>query len=166
MYALYYTTVRLFHLYPSASVHHPSTARRDTLRRVLAAGCTLAFVMHVSYLTLLPRFDYTYNIIFNLVVGTTHNLLWLLYSLPTSASPFHRFPERPKTYRPSFVYKAAVFVLLTTAATALELFDFPPWFRTVDAHALWHLSTAPIAGFWYEFLLQDAGDEGWRSKLE
>lgn len=51
---------------------------------------------------------------------------------------------------------------MTTAATALELFDFPPWGRVIDAHSLWHLATVPIALFWYDFLLDDALDEGWR----
>ena len=58
--------------------------------------------------------------------------------------------------------KAFVFVLLTTAATALELFDFPPWMFIIDAHALWHLSTVPITKSWYDFLVEDALDDGWK----
>jgi hypothetical protein len=99
---------------------------------------------------------------FNLTVGFTHNLLWLLYPLPASLPLIQRFPFKSKTYRPSYASKTAAFVVLTTAATALELFDFPPWGRIIDAHALWHLSTAPIAKFWYDFLIQDSLDDGWR----
>lgn len=124
--------------------------------------CILAFLGHVSYLTLLPRFDYTYNMAFNLVVGMVHNLLWLQYSLPSSLSLIRRFPSRAKSYRPAYASKAAVFIMLTTAATALELFDFPAWWRIIDAHALWHLSTVPIIVFWYQFLIEDSLDEGWR----
>ena len=164
MYALYYTIVRLFHLYTPASVQKSHHTQRHTVRRVLAIACTVAYIAHVSYLTLLPRFDYAYNMAFNLVVGMAHNLLWLCYALPAAVSFIHRFPARPKSYRPGYVWKAACFVLLTTAATALELFDFPAWFRVIDAHALWHLSTVPIAGFWYEFLIQDALDPGWTDK--
>ncbi|KAH9948137.1 Per1-like protein [Amylocystis lapponica] len=126
--------------------------------------CTFAFLAHISYLTLLPRFDYTYNMAFNLTVGMSHNLLWASYSLPASLSPLRRFPSRPVSYRPDYASKAVLFVLLTTAATALELFDFPPWGRVIDAHSLWHLSTVPIAMFWYDFLIQDAQDEGWRGQ--
>ena len=124
--------------------------------------CSLAFLGHVSYLSLLPRFDYTYNMIFNLTVGMAHNLLWILYSLPSSVSLFSRYPGRSRSYRPRHAYKPALFALLTTCATALELFDFPPWGRVIDAHSLWHLATAPITVFWYDFLVEDACDEGWR----
>lgn len=99
---------------------------------------------------------------FNLIVGLIHNVLWTLYSLPSSVSLLRRFPSRAKAYRPHFVTKAGIFVVLTTAATALELFDFPPWALTIDAHALWHLVTAPIAYYWYNFLVEDSLDLSWR----
>ena len=101
---------------------------------------------------------------FNLGVGLMHNTLWAVYSLPASISLLRRFPSQPKPYRPKFVGKAAVFVILTTAATALELFDFPPWGRIIDAHALWHLSTVPIALKWYDFLVEDSLDVSWREQ--
>jgi len=101
---------------------------------------------------------------FNLVVGFTHNALWGLYAMPASLSLIRRFPSRPKKYRPKFTNKAIVFVALTTAAISLELFDFPPWARIIDAHALWHLSTAPIALRWYDFLVEDSLDPSWREQ--
>ncbi|KAJ3538520.1 hypothetical protein NM688_g6509 [Phlebia brevispora] len=165
MYAFYYTVVRLFHLYTPATTPQINPSPRHIVRRFLAFVCAGAFLAHVTYLTFLPRFDYSYNMIANLIVGMAHNILWLLYSLPASLSVLHRFPGRPKSYRPSYASKAALFVVLTTAATALELFDFPPWGRYIDAHALWHLSTVPIIPFWYEFLIQDARDDGWKPRL-
>jgi hypothetical protein len=54
--------------------------------------------------------------------------------------------------------------ILTMAATALELFDFPPWFGVIDAHSLWHLATAPIAVVWYDFILEDSLDPSWREQ--
>lgn len=126
--------------------------------------CALAFIAHVSYLILLPRFDYTYNILFNLVIGLAHNALWLLYALPSSLTVIRRFPPSyrvKRNYRPRCATKAAVCVALTMAAMALELLDFPPVLRVLDAHALWHAATVPIAGLWYEFVVEDALDEGW-----
>ncbi|KAJ7494395.1 Per1-like protein [Mycena galericulata] len=168
LYALYYTVVRLFHLYPTPrrtrltlSNPHPLPISSPT-HNAWSLLCIFVYLGHVSYLMLLPRFDYTYNIVFNMVIGLSHNALWLMYSLPASLSIIRRFPGRPKSYRPSFVTNAAVFVALTTAATALELFDFPPILRVIDAHSLWHLATAPIAVLWYGFLLEDARDESWR----
>jgi hypothetical protein len=164
MYALYYTIIRLFHLYPPTQNQLTLTARptNSPKRRFLAATCILAYICHISYLTLLPRFDYTYNMAFNLTLGLLHNALWAIYSLPASISLIRRFPARPKSYRPKFVTKAAVFVFLTTAAIGLELFDFPPWAMTIDAHSLWHLVTAPIALLWYDLLVEDSLDPSWR----
>jgi post-GPI attachment to proteins factor 3 len=115
----------------------------------------------VAYLSFLPRFDYSYNILANSLVGLLHNVLWIIYALPVTTF-FQRFPGRTKSYRPSYVGKAAWLVLATMLAMCLELFDFPAWRRVLDAHALWHLATVPIAVFWYEFLIQDALDQGWR----
>ena len=163
LYALYYTVIRLFHLYPTKSPRltgFTAESRSPHWLSFWALLCVMAYVGHVSYLSLLPRFDYTYNMAFNLVLGVAHNILWLLYGLPLVL--IRRFPGTPLVYRPSFAGKATIFVALTTAATALELFDFPPWGRVIDAHALWHLATAPIALFWYDFLIADSLDGSWR----
>jgi hypothetical protein len=165
MYALYYTTIRLFHLYPTPTTTRLTLSERPSrslFKTILTAICSLGFIAHVAYLSLLPRFDYTYNMAFNLGLGLTHNALWTLYALPASVMVFQRFRPYPKSYRPKFVGKAGIFVLLTTAATSLELLDFPPWNGVIDAHAMWHLATAPIAFFWYDFLVQDSQDPSWR----
>lgn len=41
-------------------------------------------------------------------------------------------------------------------AMGFELFDFAPWFRTFDAHSLWHLATVGIVPLWWTFLTKDA----------
>ncbi|KAL0947663.1 hypothetical protein HGRIS_013751 [Hohenbuehelia grisea] len=162
LYALYYVVLRLFHIYPTSRnrLTIPSEPSSGLIHKAWSSICIMLYLGHVSYLALLPRFDYTYNMIFNLAVGLTHNILWVVYSLPFAT--LRRFPARSKSYRPRFVSKAAIFVALTTAATALELFDFPPWRGSIDVHSLWHLSTVPISLYWYDFLVKDALDEGWR----
>ncbi|PPQ82382.1 hypothetical protein CVT25_008343 [Psilocybe cyanescens] len=167
LYALYGAIIRLFHLYPlpqTTRLTHSAKPAKSWNHTFLTIVCSLIYIAHVSYLSLLPRFDYTYNIIFNTTLGLLHNALWAIYSLPASLSILRRFPSQPKSYRPKFVSKAALFVILTTAATALELFDFPPWARVIDAHALWHLATAPIALMWYDFLIEDSLDNSWREQ--
>jgi hypothetical protein len=72
----------------------------------------------------------------------------------------------PRSYRPAHASTAALAVALTTAATALELIDFPPFGRAIDAHALWHLATVPLAVMWYDFLVTDAQDAGWRGQRQ
>ncbi|KAJ7063646.1 Per1-like protein [Mycena amicta] len=171
LYALYYTVVRLFHLYPvprrtRLSLSTPDASPEGSLAlRTWSLLCLVAYMGHVAYLASLSRFDYHYNIVFNTVIGLAHNALWLLYSLPVSIPVFKRFPGRPKSYRPQFVTTAGVFVALMTAASVLELFDFAPLARVIDAHSLWHLATAPIALGWYTFLIQDARDDSWRSHI-
>ncbi|EJD06237.1 Per1-like protein [Fomitiporia mediterranea MF3/22] len=137
---------------------------RRTLYFGWTALCIIAFITHISYLSFSPRFDYSYNIIFNLVIGLSHNLLWLLYSLSASYTIIRRFPPRsaPRDYRPKCASQAALGVALTMAAMSLELLDFPPIGRFLDAHALWHAATVPIAVLWYRFLVADALDEGWK----
>ncbi|CAL1703246.1 unnamed protein product [Somion occarium] len=165
LYAIYYTVVRLFHLYRDDRDRLTNLESQPRIiYKLWTAICVTLFIGHVSYLTLLPRFDYTYNMAFNLIIGMMHNLLWLLYSLPSSVQLIRRFPSRPRSYRPTYANKPGIFVLLMTAATSLELLDFPPVLRIIDAHSLWHLATAPIAALWYEFLIEDSLDDGWRGQ--
>jgi hypothetical protein len=153
---LFYTVVRLYHLYDT-----PATASRHRFMVPWASICMLAFAMHVAYLIRLPRFDYGYNMKANIAVGMVYNLLWLSYSLRTP--PFTRFTGVPNTYRPTYILVPLFLGLAMTAAVCLEVFDFPPWWRTIDAHSLWHLATVPVIIFWYKFLLADAGDLSWET---
>jgi hypothetical protein len=126
---------------------------------------SLAYVMHLSYLLSTPRFDYGWNVLFNLIMGSTHLLLWSLFSLsfscrlpwPLSMIPTPYPPLDPLTItpKPPWSGRSALLVMTTTAAMSLELFDFPPLWRTVDAHSLWHLATIFIARGWYGFLIRD-----------
>ena len=55
-------------------------------------------------------------------------------------------------------------LVLMSASVLLELLDFPPILRIVDAHALWHLATVPITKMWYDWLVNDAQEcvsTGW-----
>ncbi|KAH9977103.1 Per1-like protein [Lactifluus volemus] len=162
LYALYMAVVRLFHLY-SGTRAFPGRPGKRPLFHAWRALTALTYVAHIAYLGFAERFDYTYNVVFNLVVGLGHHALWLMFALPGSA-PFARFANMPPAYRPAHAGTAALVVALTTAASMLELFDFPPWRRVVDAHALWHLATAPLAVMWYDFLLTDAQDAGWKGQ--
>lgn len=49
--------------------------------------------------------------------------------------------------------KIIIFLIL---ASCLEVFDFPPIARALDAHALWHAATVPLAAMWYQWLIEDA----------
>lgn len=149
MFALYGVGIRLTHAYNSS------------LRWwLLSIVCLAAYLANIIYLSSTPRFDYSWNVLFNAVLGAMHNLFWLAFSI--KYIHFLRLPARPTAFMPSYSWKPGALAILTTLATLLELFDFPPLRRVVDAHALWHLATAPITLLWYWFLAEDGVDSGWK----
>lgn len=150
----------------------------------LMVGCIGAWVLHVLYLLSHWRLDYSYNMTACLTVGVLHNLLWLLAAFaPRTVHSFavlfggdahvgalsgaskddehdhgHGHARSWRTISRPQQQQLVLLVLLMFCAPGLELFDFPPILRLVDAHALWHLSTVPISLYWYYWLAQDARD--------
>lgn len=100
---------------------------------------------HVFYLSII-RFDYGYNMKFNVTIGIINLCSWLSWC-------FTNYKQQP------YVWKCAAMTLSTFCLLALELGDFPPILWTFDAHSLWHLGTAPLAYSWYSFLADDARQE-------
>lgn len=41
--------------------------------------------------------------------------------------------------------------LWLAGASMLEIFDFPPYLKTFDAHSLWHAATVPLGFVWYYY---------------
>jgi len=153
-------------------------------RRTLLA-CVGAWVLHVLYLLPQRRLDYTYNMAACLMIGVVHNTLWLLCALAPHLLERMRscfgeglVPASPKgsalaDAAPPLVLSAPQrqrLQMLAAAmflAPALELFDFPPLLRLVDAHSLWHCATIPLTYFWYQWLANDAREcvrtTGWHA---
>ena len=145
MCSLYAATVRLARLYSGTS--HRGADSYANVRFLV--GCVLAaiFLCHISYLTFW-RFDYGYNMAFNITIGLLHNLLW-------SAWSFYQYFQNSNKRAPHYARPFLVLTLLSSLI-ALELLDFPPIWRIIDAHSLWHLSTIPVIKLWYDCLVKDA----------
>lgn len=131
LYGLYYTLIRVFRL----------DERRPRKRSALRAWtllCIVLYVCHVGYLKFID-WDYTYNMTANVIVGTCHNFLWMWFS-------FSRYKESKRVWAmwPGFVVAWILF------AMSMELFDFPPWMGSIDAHSLWHLMTIAPTVLWYK----------------
>lgn len=174
----FFTVARLYRLAPGD--------RRFGLFLRICGG---ALGLHILYLSLSSRFDYSYNMTINVVIALSQNILWLSYSLVPgffpdgSRDPYHATraalrahkptsglttpngtsppaPVSTKVHLPSTSKKSRrrlrLIVLSFTLAACLELLDFPPLLRALDAHSLWHLSTVPIAAFWYKWVIEDA----------
>lgn len=150
-----------------------------------------ALTLHILYLSF-GRFDYSYNMKANILVGISNSLLWLTYSFKpeifsSSSQPNGRFDRlrssphvssgsiahihhnggsppvpvsTPNPLPPSSSRKGRrqlqLILALLWLATLLEVLDFPPIWRALDAHALWHAATVPIARMWYSWLIEDA----------
>lgn len=74
-------------------------------------------------------------------MGVTQLLLWAVWAGLT------RHPAR---------WKLWVVVVGGGLALLLEIYDFPPYWEYVDAHALWHASTIPLSYLWWSFIKDDA----------
>ena len=131
MYGLFYTPIRLFHLYRTEAPY-PSILRLWTLI------CVLCYLAHISYLSFW-RFDYTYNMAANVVVGIIQNIMWSTFAV-----------VRYRRLKRSWAAWPGLIVAWIVLAMSLELLDFAPFGRMIDAHALWHLGTVVPTLWWYK----------------
>lgn len=116
--------------------------RRDPLLKSGLAILLFAFFTYHSVYLAWNR-AYGYNMKINIATGTSAGVGWLVWSL-------NRNHKRP------YVWKMRLFVILSALSLALEVLDFPPIFWIFDAHALWHLSTAPLVPLHYSFIIDDS----------
>lgn len=138
MYGLFYAPIRIFRLDRLEPGTSTSTSRKASFLRLWATLCVAAYLAHIGYLSLV-RFDYTYNMAANVVVGIIQNLLWTGFSISRFRKVGRLWAAWP-----------GLIVAWIVLAMSLELFDFPPWWGMVDAHSLWHLGTVGPTIWWYK----------------
>ncbi|KAI9692072.1 MAG: hypothetical protein M1820_009540 [Bogoriella megaspora] len=141
LYGLYFAPIRIFRL------DKEDRPEKASVLRVWTALCIIAYVAHISYLGLW-RFDYTYNMAANVVVGVIQNIMWSAFSV-----------YRYRKLKVQWTAWPGLIVAWIVLAMSLELLDFPPWGGMVDAHALWHLGTVGPTIWWYSFLIKDAEED-------
>ena len=138
MYGLFYSPIRIFRLDKT----RPSNARRNnnsmSILGLWTFVCASLYLLHIGYLTFV-RFDYTYNMAANVVVGIAQNILWTWFSV-----------QRYRKVGRLWAAWPGLIVAWLILAMSLELFDFPPWWGMVDAHSLWHLGTVGPTILWYK----------------
>lgn len=131
LYGMYYTPIRIFRLYREGR-------RRRSVLRLWTIFCLSLYAAHVGYLTLWS-WDYTYNMAANVAVGIVQNILWTAFSV-------WQFRKVQRTW----AAWPGLIVAWIVLAMSLELFDFPPLNRMIDAHSLWHLGTVGPTIWWYK----------------
>lgn len=123
----------------------PPKPMRIGLKQLTLAIVLIAFyVNHINRL-IQTHFDYQYNMRINVAFGFITSLAWFLWAWQSYS-----------VNRSKHVFKAVIALLLMHVALLLEIFDFPPLFFVLDAHACWHLSTIPMPFLWYNFLIQES----------
>lgn len=144
---LYAVCIRFFGLYKS---------KNEFKRRLLAGVCIFMYVFHVSYL--LRDWDYTYNMEANVIIGLIQNVLWVYMS----CKQFQKVRNTNLSvieciYRPEYNWTLTpvLLVLCVLCGMSFELFDFPPIFELLDAHALWHFCTIWPVIWWYPYMIKD-----------
>lgn len=142
MYGLYYTPIRVFRL-------DKNTPMNNSIVRTWTALCVTLYLAHVAYLAFW-RFDYTYNMAANVVVGIIQNVLWTWFSV-----------TRYNKSRKSWATFPGICVAWITLAMSLELFDFPPWWGMIDAHSLWHLGTVGPTCLFYKYVFLSLLEKIW-----
>ncbi|KAK7969701.1 hypothetical protein PG988_008774 [Apiospora saccharicola] len=140
LYGMYYTPMLVFR------VERPSPRRQSLLRLWTILCCTL-YACHVLYLKVW-KWDYTYNMTANVVVGLTQNTILTYWSW-----------KQYREIRQLWTILPGLSVAWLMMAMSLELLDFPPLWGAIDAHSLWHLGTIFPAIVWYRFLVKDAQED-------
>jgi hypothetical protein len=135
LYSLYFAILRVYYI------------RNAVVIKTLGVIFICFFVAHVGYL-IIVTFDYVYNMYANVIVGALQELVWVGWY-------FSQHTKQENHSRLSYAYLAVISGAGLSVAMCLELFDFPPLWRVLDAHSLWHLSTIPLTIIWYKFLMED-----------
>jgi post-GPI attachment to proteins factor 3 len=117
-----------------------SQGRAATTVLLLAGTGLLGFFCQHVY-NMMQKFDYGYHMNVGLVVAGVNMVGWLHY--------MYTIRDRPYTRAMLITF------LLLNGSVALEVLDFPPLWQLLDAHATWHLATAPLSYMWYKYLRAD-----------
>jgi len=137
------TSIVLFTLYfciyrATFFLHYKS---HKYIRWFAAKIILMVYFGHVSYLSFV-KFDYGYNMVFNVACGLTSCMLCILFWL---------FNRNTLPY----AWKIPTISVLTSLLLCFETLDFPPWLWIFDAHSIWHMSTIPVPLLMYSFVIDD-----------
>jgi hypothetical protein len=112
---------------------------------LVLAAMLAVYAQHICYMAFVD-FDYGYNVRFNAALGVLSKALWIrwIWKLRQQKAP------------PRLCTLYTRFIMASTLSFLMVTIDFPPFFDCIDMHALWHLSTIPLALQWYRLIRAEA----------
>lgn len=116
------------------TIHH--VWRRHVPFIFILAVMLLGSALHVQLM--FPRIDYGASMRVCVALIAISAAVWVVHLVSIHHTP------RATTL--------LLFLCTTCVASALEALDFPPVWFVLDAHAMWHASTAITAPLFYQFL--------------
>lgn len=126
-------------------------------RNVIAVVCILMYVGHIT--RLLVDWSYTYNMQANVIIGILQNFLWVYLSCIQFKKISNKnlsFIENLKNKDVNWTLSPIALVVSVLFGMSFEIFDFPPVFELVDAHAMWHFVTIWPTIWWYPYMVKDS----------
>lgn len=139
------------------------------MTRICQSVCVAAYIFHVT--RLLNHWDYQYNMVFGLVVGIASSLLWMWHTFQTNTIFRDNYPvlnnliellpyetkvltlAHNKIRSRLIPWIPLVCNLVVLGGVLLEIFDWYPVGRLIDAHACWHLVTIFPNLIWYDWII-------------
>ena len=121
------------------------SGRVQTVTGLASLGVPIAllYVWHVFRMQTV-LFDYGFHVALCIGAGAVQTVTWAVWALGSKAGKAH--PGRTALL---------TFMVTLNVAMLLEVLDFPPVWRVVDAHSLWHAATAPLTVLWFKFVAAD-----------
>ena len=121
--------------------YHLALKKRKYIRWLIAVALLSIYLGHISYLHFV-KFDYGYNMMFNVAIGITNCMLSIIFW----------YSKKDKLL---YVWKLPTVGVLSSMFLCFELLDFPPILWVFDAHSIWHFSTIPIPLLFYSYVKDD-----------
>ncbi|KAK7324354.1 hypothetical protein VNO77_27887 [Canavalia gladiata] len=114
--------------------------KNEASRVMIFAPLISFFVTHILFINFY-KLDYGWNMKVCVVTAVAQLAIWAFWSVVS---------HHPSRWKLRFI------VLIGGLAMFLEIYDFPPYEGLLDAHALGHAITIPLAYLWWSFARDDA----------
>lgn len=131
---------------------HNSVMRATVSLLIFVGLCIREYHMYMGFYTFDGHMQLCITIVVVTVVVWVSWILFVGIKSHRISSQIVIFEEKEHVKHKLFCLACQIYLLL---AAALEIFDFPPWLGSFDAHSLWHAATIPLGFAWYKWLDHD-----------